>query len=74
MLIFPLDMSKMEIKLLLGLTLFPLGGGQCASLHFQITSFQLGMDLGGWKLDDNVISSIPHVLEEKVSYFIIKQG
>ena len=31
------------------------------------------MELHGWKLDENIISSILHIWEEWVSYFIIKQ-
>ena len=54
------------------LTLFPLEGGHCASLHIQIISFQVRMELDGWKLDNNIISNILHIWEVRVLYFIVK--
>ena len=49
------------------LTLFPLGGGHGVSLHIQIISFQIWIELHGWKLYDNIISSLLHIWEEWVS-------
>ena len=42
------------------------------SQPIQTISFQTRIELHGWKLYDNIISSIPHILEEKVSNFNIK--
>ena len=49
-----------------------MGGGPGVSQPIQTIIFQTRIELHSWKLDDNIISSIPHILEEKVSYFIIK--
>ena len=54
------------------LTLFPLGRGHGVSLHIQIISFQMWIQLYGWKLYDNMISSLLHIWEEWISYFITK--
>ena len=43
------------------LTLFPLGGGHGVSLHIQIISFQIWIELHGSKLYDNMISSLLHI-------------
>ena len=59
-------------KLSMYLTLFPLGGGHGVSLHIQIISFQIWIELHGWKLYDNIISSLLHIWEEWVSKFITK--
>ena len=46
------------------LTLFPLGRGHGVSLHIQIISFQIWIELHGWKLYDNIISGLLHIWEE----------
>ena len=46
------------------LTLFPMGGGRDVSESIQTISFQTRIELHGRKLDDNMVSSIPHILEE----------
>ena len=46
------------------LTLFPMGGGRGVSQSIQTISFQTRIELHGRKLDDNMVSSIPHILEE----------
>ena len=51
----------------------PLGGGHGVSLHIQIISFQIWIELHGWKLYDNIISSLLHICEEWVSKFITKK-
>ena len=49
------------------LTLFPLGGGHGVSLHIQIIIFQIWIELHGWILYDNIISSLLQIWEEWVS-------
>ena len=62
------------------LTIFPLGGGHGVSLHIQIISFQIWIELHGWKLYDNIISSLLHILRmsfivhyQKLKEFWIKK-
>ena len=72
------SLSDKKIKLLdnlkpsrkfLSLTLFPLRGGHGVSLHIQIISFQIWIEL--W-VYENIISSLLHIWEEWVLQFIIK--
>ena len=47
------------------LILFPMGSGLGVSQPIQTISFQTRIELYGWKLHDNIISTIPHILEKK---------
>ena len=45
-------------------SLLPMEGGYGISQPIQPIIFQTIIELHGWKFDENVISSIPHILEE----------
>ena len=57
------NLNKAALRLA-ALTLFPMGGGRGISQSIQTISFQTRIELHGRKLDDNMVSSIPHILEE----------